>query len=289
MQDLPRRIRSKSPVGYDYLAIRITKSRIDKGLLAIPVSLAKWFPKQNGIVHVYLDDSSVSEPRTFSAYESSTHESRIGGVKEWFEENRLKNGDEIVIQVIDKENFIYRIASERRFVAKTRELQEGFDNSESERVASETIRTLTRWVNLDKQNVVLNEFKRLIDVAAQDREYASKRLRRAREGVPANLRTLLEDIYNGHCQVCDFWFLKRDTRPYFETHHLNPLQDHHPKNVVAVCGNCHNQFEHANVALDFDRDAWLVRASFNERTYPVNQIVLTTKLEESFKELFVLR
>jgi hypothetical protein len=55
---------------------------------------------------------------------------------DWFKETKIKSGDEIVIQVIDKENFIYRLIPEKKFISKTQELQHGFDNSESEQEAS---------------------------------------------------------------------------------------------------------------------------------------------------------
>jgi len=266
----------------------MTQSRIDKGLIAIPVSLTKWFPKFSGTVHVYLDDAPELQPKTFSPYESSTRECRIGSLAGWFKEKKIKSGDEIVIQVIDKGQSVYRLVSERMFITKTRELQDGFDKSESEQEASEKVDTLGQWVQLDRQKVVLNEFSRLVDIMPlESREYTKSRLGRAREKVPANLRTLLEGIYNGHCQLCDFWFLERSNKPYFETHHLNPFQGHHPKNVVVVCGNCHNQFEHANAHQNFDTDGWLIRVSFNDRTYSVNQAVLNIKPEHAFKDVFV--
>lgn len=281
-------IRSKSQISYDYMTIKMTQSRLSKGLIAIPVPLAKWFPKRSGSIHVYLDNSPVLQPKTFSSYESSTRECRIGGVKDWFKENGIKSGDEIVIQVIDKENFIYRLIPEQKFIKETRELQLSLDNSESEREASEKLTTLAQWTSLDKKQVVYNEYKRLVDtITAQDREHVEKRPSRARETTPASLRTLLETIYQGHCQLCDFWFLKRDNSPYFEIHHLNPPQGHHPKNLVVVCGNCHNQFEHANVGHEFNNDSWLIRVLFNERIYQVNQIALNIRWEDSAKALFI--
>jgi uncharacterized CHY-type Zn-finger protein len=288
MQEMPQMIRSKSEINYSYMTIKMTQSRIDKGLIAIPVSLTKWFPRRSGTVHVYLDDSLGLQPKTFSPYESSTRECRIGGLASWFKEKEIKSGEEIVIQVIDEEKSVYRLVSEGIFITRTRELQDGFDRSASEQEASGKVNTLGQWVQLDRQKVVLNEFSRLIDIMPlESREYTKSRLSRTRERVPANLRTLLEDIYKGRCQLCDFWFLKRSNTPYFETHHLNPFQGHHPKNVVVVCGNCHNQFEHTNAHQDFDTDGWLIRVSFNDRTYSVNQAVLNIKPEHAFKDVFV--
>jgi hypothetical protein len=288
MQESPQTIRTKSAINYNYMAIKMTQSRIDKGLIAIPVSLTKWFPRFSSTVHVYLDDLPDLQPKTFSPYESSTRECRIGGLAGWFKEKEIKSGDEIVIQVMDEGKSVYRLVSEGIFITKTLELQDGFDKSESEQEASEKVDTLGQWVQLDRQKVMLNEFNRLIDIMPlESREYAKSRLSRARERVPVNLRSLLEGIYKGHCQLCDFWFLKRNNKPYFETHHLNAFQGHHPKNVVVVCGNCHNQFEHANVHQDIETDGWLIRVSFNDRTYSVNQAVLNIKPERAFKDVFV--
>jgi 5-methylcytosine-specific restriction endonuclease McrA len=188
---------------------------------------------------------------------------------------------------MDRDRFIYRLIPERNFLQTTKELQRNFDASENEQEASKIITNLSKWTQLDEDKVVLNEYRRLIETLPYgDRQYIKKHTSRAREGAPANLRTLLEGIYKGHCQLCDFWFLKRDKRPYFEIHHLNPLKGHHPKNVVVVCGNCHNQFEYADVKQDFD-DGWLIRVSFNDKTYSVKQILLDIKREVFLKELFI--
>lgn len=280
-------VRGKSQINYSYATIKVTQSRIDKGLIAIPISLSEWFPDHNDTLQVYLNDSPISQTKHYSAYNSSTHECRIGGMRQWFQQNNIKSGDEIVIQLIDKDRFIFRLIPERNFILQTKELQDSFDDSENEKEASEKIETLAEWTHLDKCKVTLNEYYRLINtLTTKDRQYTNKRISRARESVPANLRTLLEYIYKGHCQVCDFWFLKRDRKPYFEIHHLDPLKGHNPKNLIVVCGNCHNQFEHTNVHPEFT-DNWLIRVSFNKKIYPVNQVVLQTKIEDSFKELFI--
>jgi hypothetical protein len=281
-------VRSESSIAYPYATIRMTQSRIDKGLIAIPMALAEWFPAQNETIEVYLNDSPVSQTKRYSSYASSTRECRIGGVREWFQQNNIKSGDEIVIQLIDKERFIYRLIPERNFILMTQELQHNFDESASEREALGTISTLTEWVHLDRSNVVLSEYFRLVNILpSEERPYIKKGVGRARESVPTNLRTLLKDIHKGHCQICDFWFLKRDREPYFEVHHLDPGRGRHPTNVLVVCGNCHNQFEHANVKQEFNDDKWLIRVSFNERVFQVRQVILPPKTEPFMKELFV--
>ena len=167
-------------------------------------------------------------------------------------------------------------------------MQHSFDISETEQEASVKVITLSQWTQLNKDEVVFNEYYRLANtLPSKERKYIKKSENRARESIPANLRTLLGGVYKGHCQVCNFWFLKRDKAPYFEIHHLDPLRGHHPKNLVVVCGNCHNQFEHANVKQEFTDDSWLVRVSFNEVIHTVTQALFTRKVEGFFKELFI--
>ncbi len=223
-------IKNKSQITYSYATIRITQSRIDKGLIAIPISLAKWFPIRNETIQVYLNDSPVSKTKNYSSYNSKTRECRIGGMRQWFQQNNIKSGNEIVIQLIDKERSIYRLIPERNFILETKKLQYNFDNSETEQEASEKITTLAKWTHLKKGKVVFNEYYRLINnLPNEDRKYISKRSSRVRESIPVNLRTLLEYIYKGHCQTCDFWFLKKDKKPYFEIHHLDIFKRSSPK------------------------------------------------------------
>lgn len=287
MQNL-KVIRSKSQINYSYATIKITQSRLDKGLIAIPVALAKWFPDHNETIQIYLNDSPVSQTKHYSSYNSSTRECRIGGMREWFQQNNIKSRDEIVIQLIDKESFTYRLIPERNFILKTKELQHSFDNSEAEKEASEKITILAQWTDLDKNTVTLNEYYRLTNtLPINGRQFINKHPSRARESVPSNLRTLLQHLYKGECQLCNFGFLKRDKKTYFEIHHLDPLKGHHPKNLLVVCGNCHNQFEYADVKQEFHEEGWLFRVSFNERTYPVKQVMLGMKAEFFSKQLFI--
>jgi hypothetical protein len=281
-------VRSKSQVNYSYATIRLTQSRIDKGLIAIPVSLAEWFPDHSANIEIHLNDSPISQSKRYSSYSSSTKECRIGGVKQWFEENNLKSGDEIVVQLIDKKSLIYRLIPETDFIAATQGLQTSLDNSASEGEASEKIVRLSEWTNVEKSKVALNEYRRLIATSVSvERGLTTRKSSRSRENTPPSLRTLLGHLYQGHCQVCDFWFLKRNNEPYFEIHHLDAQGGHHPKNLVVVCGNCHNQFEYTDVAPEFNGEQWLTGVYFNKTLHQVNQIVLTAKMPSFSKELFV--
>ena len=135
---------------------------------------------------------------------------------------------------------------------------------------------------------MLNEYYRLTNTTPiENRQYVKRNPVRARENLPNNLRTILEDIYKGHCQLCDFWFLKKDHKPYFEVHHLDPQKGHHPKNLVVVCGNCHNQFEHSNVKSEFNNAGWLVKVNFNNKEFPISHIIDSLKKEDFTKKLYV--
>jgi len=281
-------IRSDSKISYSYATIRLTQSRIDKGLIALPIALAKWFPDHNAHIQVYLGDSAIAQPKRYSCGSGSTKECRIGGVSQWFEDNGLTSGDEIVVQVVDKENSIYRLIAERRFLAATQELQSSFDNATDEQEATEKLVRLAEWTHTQKDGVVLNEYRRLVATSAPvGRRSPRRRESRFRERTPAHLRRLLAQLYRGRCQVCDFGFLKRTNEPYFEIHHLDATAGHHPKNLVVVCGNCHNQFEHADVEPEFNDQQWLIRVRFNRIAYQVKQLVLTTPMLGSYKELYV--
>ena len=281
-------IKQPSDITYNYATINVTQSRIDKGLLAIPVGLAESFPKQNKDVEVFLDNSPVSQPKRYSSYNSSTHECRIGGLKEWFVHNDIERGDEIVVQFLDKKHFIYRLIPEKKFIFTTKDIQKDFDNARTEREASSKVQTLSNWTLSDEKEVVLNEFQRLTDIpATEERLYTRRNSVRLRESVPANLRALLSKIYKGNCQICDFGFLRQDKQPYFEIHHIDPNKGHHPKNVIVVCGNCHNQFEYANVQKENDEENWLIRVFFNEEMYLVKQILPSLKKEGFIKETFI--
>ena len=281
-------IQSDSGIYYNYFTIRITQSRIDRDLIALPRSLTNWFPDHNTTIKVFWDDSPILQTKRYTSYTSTTHESRIAGMAEWFRKNDIKHGDEIVIQLIDREHYIYRLISERYFLVKTKELQERFDHSESEPEASEKIQGLSQWTNSEQRSVLISEYSRLVETAqTKKREYVNKTSGRAKEGVPNNFRVLLRDIYQGHCQLCNFTFLKRDNTPYFEIHHINPPIGNHPQNLILVCANCHRQFDFATVQDEFNDDGWLRKVFFNDREYSVDQILLTEEFGKFKKNTYI--
>lgn len=62
--------KSISEINYDYQTIKITQSRIDKGLLAIPKTFSQFLPSQNSKIKVSLDDSEKYEIKNFSSFYS---------------------------------------------------------------------------------------------------------------------------------------------------------------------------------------------------------------------------
>jgi hypothetical protein len=166
-------------------------------------------------------------------------------------------------------------------------LQKEFDVSKTEKEASKKLNNLADWTQTNKNAVSLGEFGRLANAVAESRQFGSIGVYHSKEAVPANLRTLLSKIYHGHCQVCDFWFLKKDNEPYFEVHHLDSFKGHYPKNIVVVCGNCHNQFEYAKVSHEYDANQWLIKVTFNKYSYVIKQALSTVEPAQFTKEVFV--
>jgi len=263
-----------SDVNYSYETVKITQSRIDKGLLAIPRSVANWFPQDNRKVKIFLDNSEEIKVKNYSSYSSSTNENRIGGLREWIDKNKFKDGDEIVIQVIDKKRYIYRLIPEKLFINQIKDFQNDLDNSENENDASRKIIRLSKLVDLDDKKTSIHEYFRLTRIPTiEKRQYISRKTGKAKESVPSNLRLILGKVYNGICQVCGFYFLKRDNTPYFEIHHLDALKGNHPRNLVLVCANCHRQFEFANVLHTFNDQGWLIKVIFNKNKFEIDQII----------------
>ncbi|OEJ98619.1 hypothetical protein A8C32_05310 [Flavivirga aquatica] len=64
---------------------------------------------------------------------------------------------------------------------------------------------------------------------------------------------------NGKCESCDndAPFLKRNGQPYLEVHHIIELSQggsDSPKNVAAICPNCHARVTHGQDAQEFNNE-----------------------------------
>ena len=261
-------IESKLP--FNYKTIRITQSRINKGLLAIPVSLIDYFPKRKNRIYVAFGKDKEAILKNFTPYSSSSRESRIGGMKSFYKDFKVQDGDELVIQILDKDR--YRIFTEKQFENKITKIEEELDKSKDEVEASSKLQQISTITNCGFEETLLSEFYRLSKKDINKR-ISKSRVSKTKTSVSASIRTILSTIYNGKCQISGFGFLMKTGKPYFEIHHIKPDLGDHLKNLLVVSPNVHAQFTYANLEEFFDEQGWLRQVKFNNNEFIVNQIV----------------
>lgn len=260
----------KTNVPFDYITIKTTKSRIEKGLLAIPVSLVDLFPK-NATKIFLLNEMGKEELKNFTPYKSSSRECRIGGLKQFYLKNKIKDGDELVIQLLD--DYKFKIIPEKIFEKQISDLELKIDKSTHEEEIDKNIKRLSKITNRATAKVIESEFVRLAKQELVQRKTKIVPKTRVKENVPISLRKILFGLYGGKCQVSNFTFLMKNGEPYFEIHHIDPLYGNHFKNLLVVSPNVHKQFTYAKLEQFFDKDRWLRKVKFNEQTYPVLQMI----------------
>jgi predicted restriction endonuclease len=268
-----------SSVPFNYVTIKITKSRIDKGLLAIPVSLIDLFPKNSSNIHL-LDISGKEEIKNFTQYNSSSKECRIGGLKNFYTKYNVSDGEELVIQLLDDNK--YKIIPEKIFEKLISEIEFKLDRSVNETEFEQHIFELSKVSNTDSIEVIQSEFVRLSQQQVTPRKARILTPKKVKESVPASLRKILLELYKGRCQVSDFTFLMNNGNPYFEIHHINPLEGNHFKNLLVVSPNVHKQFTYAKLEQFFDEEQWIREVKFNENKYSVFQVI--DNLPKSFEK-----
>ncbi len=264
-----RKILSKIP--FNYKTVTVTQSRIDKGLLAIPVSLVDYFPKHKTKIYVASVITNDTQQKSFTPYTSSSRECRIGGMKGFYEKFQIKDGDEIVIQILDENK--YRILPEKQFERLVEKVEDELDNSKTESEASVTLNKISRIAASDFRETVLSEYYRLSTKAIEKRGYGNIRPVRVKESTPAPIRKLLTELYHGKCQMSGFGFLMKNGNPYFEIHHIKPNIGCHFKNLLVVSPNVHTQFTYATVEEFFDKEGWLRRVRFNGEQFRVQHVI----------------
>jgi len=258
-----------------------TDSRISKGLLAIPRKFGGEFPATKGKILVVFDDGTRVEPKIYVPYDPKIKESRVFGLSRWFSRHGIVAGDAITITLEDPVKRIYRIALDR-FIQQRRvvEARRQLYTTDSPEIAGEQLRRLAECKKEKVQEIAFQE----IALIAQRPLLKRKRLMVLQKGraeaVPAALRALLEAIHQGKCQICDFTFRKRDGKPYFEIHHLEPDKGHHPMNVLVICPNCHAQLENATVAETERVMGWLVAVRINGKRFKVRQPFVRRRLPD---------
>lgn len=264
-----RKILSKIP--FNYKTIKVTQSRIDKGLLAIPVSLLDYFPKNKTKIYITFGGEDVAKPKNFTPYTSSSRECRIGGMKEYYEILHVSDGDELVVQIMDDNK--YRILTEKQFENLILRTEKKLDNSKNE---NEAIVILTKLSNISKSafdETVLSEYYRLSKQETKRRKYSIIKARKMKESVPPSIRKILEKVYMGRCQISGFTFLTKGGNPYFEMHHVKTDLGHHIKNILVVSPNIHAQFTYACIEEFFDKDGWLRHVKFNGKEFEVKHAI----------------
>lgn len=263
-------VKEKSKIALNYVTVATTKSRIDKGLLAVPVSLIDMFPKDKNKIYI-VDENGNEEVKNFTPYSSSSRECRIGGLKEFYDKYNVQNGDELVIQILDK--YKYRLMPEKYFQNLFNSFIEEFEECEDEVMSNEKLNVLSKFSNTDKSQILKNEFVRLSKIEIPSRKSKIIEKVEVKENVPVALRKVLASLYLGKCQVSNFTFLMKNGKPFFEIHHIDPSKGNHFKNLLVVSANVHRQFSYANVKQNFDNDGWLRKVQFNGVEHNVFQAI----------------
>ena len=262
--------KTTAKIPFNYVTIKTTKSRINKGLLAVPVSLLHLFPKKGNEVY-FVDENDLDHKNSFTPYRSSSRECRIGGMGDFYERYNIQSGDELVIQVLGDNR--YKILPEKLFEHKITEFEVKIDKASNDRESEIAITEFAKFVNKKPDDLLKNEFIRLANQKSIKRKVRVRNNVKIRESVPPSLRNILLSIYNGCCQVSGFTFLMRTDKPYFEIHHIRPLQGNHIKNLLVVSPNVHAQFTYAKHQHFFDTQGWLRKVKFNNEIHQVFQII----------------
>jgi hypothetical protein len=257
-------------IPYSYTTIKTTQSRIEKGLLAVPASLIHLFPTTSG--HVYLvDEKGVERRTTFTAYSRTSKECRIGGMRSFYEKYQIEDGDELVLYI--REDARYQILPEGVFHRRIKELEVQLDKAPSNVKVNAALDELANVTNKKPEEVIWSEYVRLAQHQILKRKTRRKHSAHARETVSPPFRKILLSVYGGRCQVSNFSFQMRTGQPFFEVHHIDPLQGDHLMNLLVVSPNVHAQFHYAHVEHFWDDMRWLREVKFNGEGYPVFQAI----------------
>jgi len=269
-----------SDVPFSYVTIKTTKSRIEKGLLAIPVSLLDIFPKKKKKILI-VDVKGNKDLKSFTPYNSSSRECRIGGLKNFYKIHSIRDGEELVIQILDEDKF--KIVPEKIFKSYIVATENELLAAQTEKEVNRKLKLLSQITNKTTEEVAKSEFLRLSSKKKYPRT-VHKTSSYIKESVPSSIRKILLEIYKGRCQISNFTFLTKDEIPYFEIHHINPRESHYIKNLLVVSPNVHAQFTYANIEHYFDKDGWLRKVRFNEEEYFVRQAI-DFVMKEYIKEI----
>lgn len=262
--------------------IRVTASRLAKGLLAIPRKITHLFPAKPCQIQVVFDDALKLHQRTFLPYDRKVKECRIFGLGRWYVKRQIKAGEQITITVEDQQKRIYRISLDR-FVRRRREMvaERQLQSAPNEETARRILNELAEIRRIPPRQAAQQELLRLAEGPFDVRPRVIQPRTERREAVAAALRVLLTSLHGGLCQVCSFTFKKENGELYFEIHHLDQRCGHHPKNLLVLCPNCHAQFEHASVTDHQWVQGWLISVKINGRHVVLRQPLAREPLTSS--------
>jgi len=248
----------------------LTKSRLEKGLLAISRKFQRLFPPSAQKLPVFFDEETTPHQKPYTPYESKTRECRIYNLRHWFRKHQATVGDWVEVIVETKG---YRLIFRKRSEEEARYRRE-LQDAETEKQAEDALCKLAQIQKRSTRKAAIKELERL---ARQiwERKRVTAAPRERYEGVPVSIRALLKAVYEGRCQICGFTFLKRNGEPYFEVHHVDPKGGHQPQNLLVLCANCHAQMEHASVEIKRNEQGWVVAVIINGEERPVYQALLT--------------
>lgn len=253
---------------FSFITIKTTKSRIEKGLIAIPTSLISLFPQNTKKICI-TDDMGKEEMKTFTPYLQKSRECRIGGMKSFYQKHAIKDGDELVLQFLDKGKF--KIIPEKFFHQMVQANLQDLEQSADEAKFTDALNRICKIANIDKEVFLVNEFVRRSNLPIEPRKKQQMQAKTNKETVPYALRKILLNLYKGKCQISNFSFLTKNKLPYFELHHVYPDLGNHPKNLIVVSPNIHAMFTHAHVKHSFDKQGWLRQVKFNSIPFEVYQ------------------
>lgn len=271
----------KSLLPYSYDTIKVTKSRLDKGLLAIPVTLIDKFPSKKSTIKVYLNYGNILFEKNFTPYDSSSRECRIGGMRQFFISNKVQPGDELVILFKDYQT--YRILTEEKYVNKLNLLEQNLESIKKDHLFYPSLKRIVTYTNESIDKIIYSEYFRLTQGKMKKRKHKIKRSSTSKENVPIFIRNILSELYKGKCQITGFGFNTKTGKPFFEIHHINSELGNHPKNLLVVSPNVHSQFTYARVKEYFDKDGWLRRVKFNDSPHFVYQMI--DKIPKIYKKM----
>jgi len=188
----------------------------------------------------------------------------------------MQSDDEIVLQVINKDKFEYRLIKEKLFVSDINNIKNEVIAEVDEKKLDVAINKLTKTANVDIQQVLNNHFIELSETKIKERkQIISTNLSTRKEQVTPFLRKLLLNIYAGKCQLTNFTFTQNNGLPYFEVHHIDDVLGNHLQNLLVVSANMHRMFTYSKHQLYFDKDGWLRRVLFanDNQEYQVKQYI----------------